>query len=68
MRFCTKWLPLVGVALVLPAQTPAPDSNFRIALTGDSIIDRRISVYDEPGYVQMFDRIRRTRHSRISKC
>jgi poly-gamma-glutamate capsule biosynthesis protein CapA/YwtB (metallophosphatase superfamily) len=59
MRFCTKWLPLVGVALVLPAQTPAPDSNFRIALTGDSIIDRRISVYDEPGYVQMFDRIRR---------
>ena len=59
MRFCTKWLPLVGVALVLPAQTPAPDSNFRIALTGDSIIDRRISVYDEPGYVHMFDRIRR---------
>ena len=59
MRFCTKWLPLVGVALVLPAQTAAPDSNFRIALTGDSIIDRRISVYDEPGYVQMFDRIRR---------
>ena len=40
------------------AQTPASD-HFRFALTGDSIIDRRISVYDEPAYLQMFDRIRR---------
>ena len=35
----------------------SPDS-FRFTLTGDSIIDRRISVYDEPGYLQMFDHIR----------
>lgn len=48
--------PFLGFALVLSAQ-PARDS-FRFTLTGDSIIDRRISVYDEPGYVQMFDRIR----------
>jgi poly-gamma-glutamate synthesis protein (capsule biosynthesis protein) len=40
------------------AQTPAPSDNFRFALAGDSIIDRRISVYDEPGYLQMVDRIR----------
>jgi poly-gamma-glutamate synthesis protein (capsule biosynthesis protein) len=41
----------------LQAQSASSDS-FRFALAGDSIIDRRISVYDEPGYLQMFDRIR----------
>lgn len=46
----------LGLALVLSAQ-PARDS-FRFTLTGDSIIDRRISVYDEPEYLQMFERIR----------
>ena len=56
--FLRFWLPLVGLALVLPAQTPKPDINFRFALTGDSIIDRRISVYDEPGYLEIFNRIR----------
>jgi poly-gamma-glutamate capsule biosynthesis protein CapA/YwtB (metallophosphatase superfamily) len=33
-------------------------NNFRFALTGDSIIQRRLSVHDEPAYVRMFDRIR----------
>jgi poly-gamma-glutamate capsule biosynthesis protein CapA/YwtB (metallophosphatase superfamily) len=47
-----------GVGLAALAQPPAPADNFRFALAGDSIIDRRISVYDEPGYLQMFDRIR----------
>ena len=42
-------------AAVLSAQ---PAHDFRFTLTGDSIIDRRISVYDEPGYLQLFDRIR----------
>ena len=51
-----RCVPFLGLALALSAQ-PARD-NFRFTLTGDSIIDRRISVYDEPGYVQMFDRIR----------
>jgi len=49
---------LYGVSLVALAQTSGGSDNFRIALAGDSIIDRRISVYDEPGYLQMFDRIR----------
>src|ERR1700687_521894 len=49
---------LLGTGLAGLAQTPAPSENFRIALAGDSIIDRRISVYDEPGYLQMFERIR----------
>ena len=43
-------------AAILSAQSA--HDNFRFTLTGDSIIDRRISVYDEPGYLQMFDRIR----------
>jgi poly-gamma-glutamate synthesis protein (capsule biosynthesis protein) len=47
---------MVSWAAALNAQT-APD-NFRIALTGDSIIDRKISVYKEPAYLQMFERIR----------
>ena len=54
MRF---WLAFAAAALALPAQ-PTAGGNFRIALAGDSIIDRRISVYDEPGYLEMFRRIR----------
>ena len=46
------------LAATLQAQTAA-DGNFRIALTGDSIIDRKVSVYKEPGYLQMFERIRK---------
>jgi poly-gamma-glutamate synthesis protein (capsule biosynthesis protein) len=49
---------LLFVALILRAQTPASES-FRFALVGDSIITRRLSVYKEPGYLEMFDRIRR---------
>src|SRR3982075_3329850 len=49
---------LFGASLAAQAQTPAPSENFRIALAGDSIIDRRISGSDDPGYLQMFDRIR----------
>jgi poly-gamma-glutamate synthesis protein (capsule biosynthesis protein) len=49
---------LFGLALAVTAQTAAPSDSFRFAVAGDSIIDRRISVYDEPGYLQMFDRIR----------
>lgn len=51
--------PLFGflfLALQLHAQTaPAP---FRVALVGDSIINRRISVYDEPPFVELLNRIR----------
>ena len=54
---CTIRLSAVAVlVVVLRAQTP--DDSFRFALTGDSIIGRRLSVYDEPAYLRMFDRIR----------
>jgi poly-gamma-glutamate capsule biosynthesis protein CapA/YwtB (metallophosphatase superfamily) len=63
MNFPGKALARLGVlicaaSLVAPAQTSASSDNFRFALAGDSIIDRRISIYDEPGYLQLFDRIR----------
>jgi poly-gamma-glutamate synthesis protein (capsule biosynthesis protein) len=56
VRFCAA--AIGALALAISAQTPASDKNFRFALTGDSIINRRISVYDEPGYLEMFERIR----------
>ncbi len=37
-------------------QTAAPD--FTMALTGDSIITRALSVYEEPGYLEMIEMIR----------
>ena len=57
-RLVRLWPAVFWVALAFPAQTPAPDSSFRFAVAGDSIINRRISVYDEPGYLEMFARIR----------
>jgi poly-gamma-glutamate synthesis protein (capsule biosynthesis protein) len=33
-------------------------SEFTMALTGDSIITRALSVYEEPGYLEMIERIR----------
>ena len=50
-------LPLIAFAIVMQAQTP--DGSFRFALTGDSIIQRRLSVHDEPAFGRMLDRIRR---------
>src|SRR5215831_3521080 len=55
LRLC---LACFALALALPAQTAPPSSNFRFALTGDSVINRRLSVYDEPQYLQMLGRIR----------
>jgi poly-gamma-glutamate capsule biosynthesis protein CapA/YwtB (metallophosphatase superfamily) len=49
---------LAGFASMLAAQAPAENQDFRVALTGDSIIERRLSVYDEPGYLRMINRIR----------
>src|SRR5215813_11626440 len=46
-----------ALAIVLSAQTP--DDTFRLALVGDSIIERKLSAHDEPAFLQMFDRIRR---------
>ena len=49
---------MLWLTLAVAAQTSAPDVSFRFALTGDSIIERRLSVYDEPQYLRMFERIR----------
>jgi poly-gamma-glutamate capsule biosynthesis protein CapA/YwtB (metallophosphatase superfamily) len=49
---------LLFLTTQLPAQSPAANAAFRFALVGDSVIDRRISVYDEPGFLQMVGRIR----------
>jgi len=55
-----RYLPVLlpAFALLSPAQAPAPDGDFRIALTGDTMIERRISVYDDPAYLEMINRIR----------
>ena len=43
--------------LTTPALTQTP-ASFTMALTGDSIITRRISVYTEPAHARLFDLIR----------
>jgi len=46
-----------GVGTAVPAaQRPAPELT--MALTGDSIITRALSVYEEPAYLEMIERIR----------
>src|SRR5258708_25379649 len=58
MDLLRRCLTFFGLALALPAQISTPDDQFRFALAGDSIINRRLSVYDEPAYLRMFDHIR----------
>jgi len=48
---------LAVAVLATPALTQSPPS-FTMALTGDSIITRRISVYTEPAHTRLFDLIR----------
>lgn len=45
---------LSGLAIATPAQEP----TFSMALTGDSIITRRLSVYQEPEFLRMIELIR----------
>ncbi len=52
---------LTVLAVAVPgtaAQTAGSDSDFTFALTGDAIITRALSVYDEPEYLDMIDMIR----------
>src|SRR5918996_6607643 len=51
---------LATAALAAPhAQTPRADATaFSMALTGDSIITRRLSVYAEPAFTKMIELIR----------
>lgn len=54
---------LFACALVLPMGSPAQhlsaDEEFTLALTGDSIITRRLSVYQEPEFLQMIELMRK---------
>ena len=56
----SRFLPVVvAVALTtgLAAETVAQD-RFTLALTGDSIITRKLSVYEEPEFLRMIDLLR----------
>ncbi len=56
MRLRLPWL-FLALFGCLNAQ-PRPD-GLRLVLTGDSIINRRLSVHSEPDYLAMIERIRR---------
>ena len=43
---------------ISPRQQAATDGEFTMALTGDSIITRRLSVYEEPEFIEMIELIR----------
>jgi poly-gamma-glutamate capsule biosynthesis protein CapA/YwtB (metallophosphatase superfamily) len=49
---------LLFLVFALPIPAQPSEAPFRFALVGDSIINRRISVYDEPGYLELLNRIR----------
>ena len=51
------WLAFVAAALYGFAQTPS--GEFRIVLTGDSMIQGRLSIYDEPEYLDLVHRIQK---------
>ena len=57
-KACCLLLFALPAVIVLAAQTPGPNGNFRFALAGDSIIERRISVFDDEAFLRMIDRIR----------
>ncbi len=52
-----KTFALLAVAGALAAASPAQD-RFTLALTGDSIITRKLSVYEEPQFLRMIDLLR----------
>src|SRR5262249_43230964 len=45
--------------LALSSMAPGPAEDFRVALAGDAILNRRLSVYDDPAYTALFERVRR---------
>jgi len=53
-------LAISALAVPLPglAQHQTADAEFTMALTGDSIITRRLSVYEEPEFLQMIELLR----------
>jgi len=62
MRFRCRpgllWLiAVVGLGIPLPCAAQ-PERTFRFALTGDAIITRRLSVYQEPEFLGLIDLVR----------
>ena len=51
-------LTLVACAVPAFSQHRSADEEFTMALTGDSIINRKLSVYDEPEYLEMIGLLR----------
>jgi poly-gamma-glutamate capsule biosynthesis protein CapA/YwtB (metallophosphatase superfamily) len=49
---------VVGAQVVRPAEGPGLERTFTMALTGDSILTRRLSVYTEPPFLGLVDLIR----------
>ena len=47
-----------GYARAVASQTVQPREPFTLALTGDSIITQRLSVFKEPEFTRLFDMIR----------
>jgi poly-gamma-glutamate capsule biosynthesis protein CapA/YwtB (metallophosphatase superfamily) len=54
-------LAVVGIVVTLgsaPGAGQAPAADFTLALTGDSIITRRLSVYTEPAFTRLIELVR----------
>lgn len=60
VRFGAAAVLLLGLSQAAEAQHQLADTDFSIALTGDSIITRPLSVYDEPEFLSMIELIRST--------
>ena len=55
IRFVLRSILVVALAATATARQPA---DFTLALTGDSIITRRLAVYNEPAFTRIIDLIR----------
>jgi poly-gamma-glutamate synthesis protein (capsule biosynthesis protein) len=51
---------LAAVGVTAGAQKPAATADVRIALAGDSIVNRRLSVFDDPASIGLFEFIRQS--------
>ena len=51
---------ILVITLLVPAraQQPTDEPTFRMALTGDSIITRKLSIHQEPTFLSMIELIR----------
>jgi poly-gamma-glutamate synthesis protein (capsule biosynthesis protein) len=50
---------ILAMVLWVGALAQAQSNGFRVFLAGDSILNRKLSVFKDPAYLALFDRIRR---------